>query len=148
LQVLDRINVNRDSILGVEVSGRWRIDPAFSVRGNMTYLDSEQKSGPNKGAPLALTPKWKGNVRGDWDISQATRLWTSINYYGREYQALITGGSAPAYLTADLLGSHDLGRGFRVQGGIYNVGDKRLDDATYGTVNYGRTFWMGVSANF
>ncbi|MDR6128299.1 outer membrane receptor for ferrienterochelin and colicins [Sphingomonas sp. SORGH_AS802] len=148
LQVLDRINVNRASILGVEVSGRWRIDPAFSVRGNMTYLDSEQKSGPNKGAPLALTPKWKGNVRGDWDLSQATRLWTSINYYGREYQALITGGSAPAYLTADLLGSHDLGRGFRVQGGIYNVGDKRLDDATYGTVNYGRTFWMGVSANF
>ena len=35
-----------------------------------------------------------------------------------------------------------------VKGGIYNINDKRLDDATYGTVNYGRTFWMGVSADF
>lgn len=65
------------------MSERWRIDPAVSIRGNVTYLDSEQKSGLNKGAPLALTPKWKGNLRGDWDIDPATRLWTSINYYGR-----------------------------------------------------------------
>lgn len=148
LQVFDRVNINRAKITGVEVSGRWRIDPAVSVRGNMTYLDSEQKSGPNKGAPLALTPKWKGNIRGDWDIDAATRLWTSINYYGRQYQATATGTTAPAYLTADLLASHALTPRLTLKGGIYNINDKRLDDATYGNVNYGRTFWMGVSADF
>ncbi len=148
LQVLDRVNINRAAILGVEVSGRWRIDPAVSVRGNVTYLDSEQKSGANKGAPLALTPRWKGNVRGDWDIDPATRLWTSINYYGREYEATVAGTPAPAYVTADLLASHALTPRLTLKGGIYNLNDKRLDDATYGTVNYGRTFWMGVSADF
>ncbi|MFD1788840.1 TonB-dependent receptor domain-containing protein [Sphingomonas floccifaciens] len=148
LQVMDRVNINRAAILGVELSGRWRIDPALSVRGNVTYLDSEQKSGPNAGAPLALTPTWKGNLRGDWDIDPATRLWTSINYYGREYEATITGSPAPAYVTADLLASHRLTRQLTVNGGIYNLGDKRLDDATYGTVNYGRTVWLGLSASF
>lgn len=148
LQVLDRVNINRATILGVEVNGRWRITPAVAVRGNVTYLDSEQKSGPNKGAPVALTPTWKGNIRGDWDIDPATRVWTSINYYGREYEATITGSTAPAYLTADLLGSHRLTSGLTLKGGVYNLTDKRLDDATYGTVNYGRTLWMGVSADF
>ncbi|GAA3710103.1 TonB-dependent receptor [Sphingomonas cynarae] len=148
LQVLDRININRAAIMGVELSGRWRIDPAISIRGNVTYLDSEQKSGPNKGAPLALTPKWKGNLRGDWDIDPATRLWTSINYYGREYEATVTGTTAPAYVTADLLASHALTPRLTLKGGIYNVNDKRLDDATYGTVNYGRTLWLGISADF
>ena len=148
LQVLDRVNLNRAAILGVEMSGRWRIDPALSVRSNLTWLDSEQKSGPNRGAPLALTPQWKGNLRGDWEIDAATRAWTSINYYGREYEATVTGTTAPAYVTADLLASRRLGRGVQLNGGIYNINDKRLDDATYGTVNYGRTFWMGLSANF
>ncbi len=148
LQVLDRVNINRAAILGVEVNGRWRITPAVAVRGNVTYLDSEQKSGPNKGAPIALTPTWKGNIRGDWDIDPATRLWTSINYYGREYEATITGSTAPAYLTADLLASHLLLPRLTLKGGVYNLTDKRLDDATYGTVNYGRTLWMGVSADF
>lgn len=148
LQVLDRVNIGRASILGVEVNGRWRITPAVSVRGNVTYLKSEQKSGANIGAPLALTPKWKANVRGDWDVDSATRLWTSVNYYGREYEATVTGTTSPDYITADLLASHAITPKLAVKGGIYNINDKRLDDATYGTVNYGRTFWMGVSADF
>jgi outer membrane receptor for ferrienterochelin and colicins len=148
LQVLDRVNINRATIRGVEMSGRWRVDPAVSVRGNLTYLDSKQQSGPNKGAPLALTPTWKRNLRGDWDVGPATRLWTSINYYGREYEATVTGTTAPAYVTADLLASHALTPRLMLKAGVYNLNDKRLDDATYGTVNYGRTFWMGASVDF
>jgi outer membrane receptor for ferrienterochelin and colicins len=148
LQVLDRININRAAIKGVELSGRWRIDPAVSVRGNLTYLHSEQRSGPNKGAPLALTPKWKGNLRADWEVDAATRLWTSVNYYGREYEATVTGTTAPAYVTADLLASHALTRKLTLKAGLYNLTDKRLDDVTYGTVNYGRTLFIGVSADF
>lgn len=148
LQVLDRVNIGRASILGVEVNGRWRIDPAISLRGNVTYLKSEQKSGANIGAPLALTPKWKANLRGDWDVDSATRLWTSINHYGREYEATVTGTTSPDYITADLLASHAITPKLAVKAGIYNINDKRLDDATYGTVNYGRTLWMGFSADF
>jgi outer membrane receptor for ferrienterochelin and colicins len=148
LQVLDRVNLNRASILGVEVAGRWRIVPAVSVRGNVTYLDSEQKSGPNRGAPLALTPRWKGNLRTDWEIGPDTRLWGSFNYVGREYEATVAGTTAPAYVTGDLLATHRLTPSLMVKGGVYNVNDKRLDDATYGTVNYGRTYFLGLVADF
>lgn len=148
LQVLNRINIDKASILGVELSGKWQINRAVSVKGNFTYLDSEQKSGANKGAPLALTPKYKANARADWDISRKARVWTSINYYGKEYEATATGGAAPAYLTADVLGSYELNAILQLKAGVYNVNNKRLDDATYGTVNYGRTYWFGLGANF
>lgn len=148
LTVLERINIDKASILGVELSGRWKVTRTFSLRGNFTYLDSEQKSGSNRGAPLALTPKHKANLKADWDITEKARLWTSINYYGKEYEATATGGAAPDYLTADLLGSYDLNKVIQLKAGLYNLNNKRLDDATYGTVNYGRTFWFGVGANF
>ncbi len=147
LQVLERVNLNRASILGVEVAGRWRIVPTVSVRGNVTYLDSKQKSGANRGAPLALTPRWKGNMRADWEISSDTRLWGTFNYFGREYEATITGTTAPAYATGDLLVTHRWTPAFMVKGGVYNINDKRLDDATYGTVNYGRTYVLGLVAD-
>lgn len=51
-------------------------------------------------------------------------------------------------MTADVLASRALTPRLMLKGGIYTINDKRLDDATYGTVNYGRTFWMGVSADF
>ncbi|RMM00308.1 TonB-dependent siderophore receptor, partial [Pseudomonas syringae pv. maculicola] len=31
---------------------------------------------------------------------------------------------------------------------LYNVADKRLDDETYGTVNYGRTLWASTTVRF
>ncbi|MDY0959172.1 TonB-dependent receptor [Sphingomonas sp. CFBP8993] len=148
LQIMDRVNLNRASILGVELAGRWRIDPTLSIRGNLTYLDSEQKSGPNRGAPLALTPRFKGNARLDWDAGPDTRIWTAFNYYGKEYEATVTGSPAPPYATADLLATQRLTRGLTLKGGVYNVADKRLDDATYGTVNYGRTLFVGLLADF
>ncbi len=148
LQVLDRVNIDKATILGVEVSGRWRIAPAIAVRGNVTWLDSEQKSGADAGAPLALTPRWKGNLRADWDVTAKARVWTSLNYYGKEYEATATGSTAPAYTTTDVLGSYELSPALTLKAGVYNVNDKRLDDATYGTVNYGRTYWFGVGTNF
>jgi outer membrane receptor for ferrienterochelin and colicins len=114
----------------------------------VTYLDSEQKSGPNRGAPLALTPRWKGNLRTDWEIGPDTRLWGSFNYVGREYEATVAGTTAPAYVTGDLLATYRLTPSLMVKGGVYNVNDKRLDDATYGTVNYGRTYFLGLVADF
>jgi len=148
LQVMERVNLNRASILGVEVAGRWRIDPTLSIRGNLTYLDSQQKSGPNIGAPLALTPRFKGNARLDWDATPDTRIWTAFNYYGKEYEATVTGSPAPPYATADLLATQRLTRGLTLKGGVYNIADKRLDDPTYGTVNYGRTLFVGLLADF
>jgi len=146
--VQDRINVDKATITGVELNGRWDITRAFALKGNYTYTDSEQKSGSNAGAPLSLTPEHKANVSADWTLSEKAQAWASVNYYGREYGTTLSGDPAPAYTTADVGGSYDLTKAVTLKAAVYNLADKRLDDETYGTVNYGRTFWVGTTLRF
>lgn len=55
--IMERVNVDKAIIQGVELNGQWDISPSVLLKANYTYTDSEQKSGANKGAPLALTPE-------------------------------------------------------------------------------------------
>ncbi|MEE3663407.1 TonB-dependent receptor [Brenneria sp. g21c3] len=146
--IMDRINIDKAVIRGVELNGRWQIVPSLALKGNFTYTDSEQRSGTNAGAPLALTPKNKANLRADWNISDRAQAWAAVNYYGKEFGNTINNEPSPAYTTADIGGSYQLTRDVALNAAIYNLNDKRLDDETYGTVNYGRTFWFGTTIAF
>ncbi|KHJ66250.1 ligand-gated channel protein [Pantoea rodasii] len=146
--VMDRVNIDKAIIKGAELTGSWKITPEVSLKANYTFLDSEQKSGSNQGAPLALTPKHKASLRSEWDFTAETQFWAAANYYGKEYGTSVSAEPAPDYTTADVGVSHQLFKNLTLNGAVYNIGDKRLDDETYGTVNYGRTFWGGVTLNF
>ncbi|MEC5320085.1 TonB-dependent receptor [Brenneria populi subsp. brevivirga] len=146
--IMERVNIDKAEIRGVELTGSWKITPELSLKGNYTYLDSEQKSGGNSGAPLALTAKHKASLRSEWDYTALTQFWAAGNYYGKEYGVTVSTEPAPDYITADLGVSHQLSRNVTLNGAIYNIGDKRLNDETYGTVNYGRTFWGGITLSF
>jgi len=146
--IMERVNVDKAVIQGAELNGRWDITPELALKANYTYTDSEQKSGANAGAPLALTPKHKANVRSDWKLSEKTQLWASVNYYGEEYGNTITAEASPGYTTADFGGSYELTKNVSFNAALYNVADKRLDDETYGTVNYGRTLWASTTVRF
>ncbi len=146
--IMERVNVDKAVIQGAELNGRWDITSALALKANYTYTDSEQKSGANAGAPLALTPKHKANVRTDWTLSDKTQLWAAVNYYGEEYGNTITDESSPGYTTADFGGSYELTKNVSFNAALYNLTDKRLDDETYGTVNYGRTLWASTTLRF
>ena len=146
--VMDRVNVDKAVIRGVELTGQWDIRSDLLIKGNYTYTDSEQKTGANAGAPLALTPKQKANLRGEWRVNDRAQAWAALSYYGEETGNTITAESAPGYTTADIGGSYDLTHALTVNASLNNITDKRLDDETYGTVNYGRTLWMGATYNF
>lgn len=148
LTVMERVNLDKAVIRGLELNGSWQALPSVALKGNYTYLDSEQKSGANQGAPLALTPEQKASLRADWDLSSKTQAWAALNYYGKEYQATLDADTAPAYTTADIGGSYALTDALTLNSAVYNLTNKRLDDETYGTVNYGRTFWLGASLDF
>ena len=45
-------------------------------------------------------------------------------------------------------GSFDVTDSLVLNASLNNLANKRLDDETYGTVNYGRTLWMGATLNF
>ena len=146
--VMDRVNVDKAVIRGLELTGQWDITDDVLVRGNYTYTDSEQKSGANAGAPLALTPKQKANLRGEWQVNDRAQAWASVSYYGEETGNTLTAEAAPGYTTADIGGSYDITDALTLNASLNNLTDKRLDDETYGTVNYGRTLWMGATYNF
>lgn len=142
-------NVDKAIIQGVELNGQWDINPSVLLKANYTYTDSEQKTGANAGAPLALTPKQKANVRSEWSINDRAQAWASLSYYGEETGNTITSEKpAPGYTTADLGGSFDATESLTLNASLNNLANKRLDDETYGTVNYGRTLWMGATLNF
>lgn len=132
----------------MELTGQWDINASVLLKANYTYTDSEQKSGANKGAPLALTPEQKANLRTEWAINDRTQAWASLSYYGEETGNTLTDEPAPGYTTADLGGSYDVSDSLTLNASLNNLTDKRLDDETYGTVNYGRTLWMGATLNF
>ncbi|MBX8498144.1 TonB-dependent receptor domain-containing protein [Pseudomonas cichorii] len=146
--VMDRVNVDKAVIQGVELNGRWDVTSAVAIKGNFTYTDSEQKSGANAGAPLALTPERKANLRAEWQLNDRTQLWAATNYYGKEYGNTLTDEASPAYTTTDFGGSYELTKNISLNGALYNVTNRRLDDETYGTVNYGRTLWASTTVRF
>jgi outer membrane receptor for ferrienterochelin and colicins len=146
--IMDRVNVDKAVIQGVELNGRWDITPSLVAKANYTYTDSEQKSGANAGAPLALTPEQKANLRADWTLSDRLSTWAAVSYYGKGYGNTLTDVASPAYTTADFGGSFELTDNISLNAALYNVTDKRLDDDTYGTVNYGRTLWASTTVRF
>lgn len=146
--IMDRVNVDKAVIQGVELTGQWDVNDSVVLKANYTYTDSEQKSGANAGAPLALTPKQKANVRGEWVVTDRAQAWASVSYYGEETGNTLTDEPAPGYTTADIGGSYELTDSITLNSSLNNLTDKRLDDETYGTVNYGRTLWMGATLNF
>ncbi|MBX9460179.1 MAG: TonB-dependent receptor, partial [Brevundimonas sp.] len=52
-----RVNIDEAVTQGVETAVRWTISPDWTLSGNYTFTDSEQKSGAAEGLPLTDTPE-------------------------------------------------------------------------------------------
>ncbi|MFT4247992.1 MAG: TonB-dependent receptor [Pseudomonas sp.] len=146
--VMDRVNVDRARIVGAELHGRWQASAALALKANYTFTDAEQRSGAAKGAALTLTPRHKAHAGADWQVSEKLRLWLAGNYYGEEYGTTASAAPAPGYFTADLGAGYAWNQAISFNAAIYNLTDKRLDEATYGTVNYGRNLWLSANYRF
>ncbi|MCK7458290.1 TonB-dependent receptor domain-containing protein [Idiomarina aminovorans] len=69
------INIDEVDVQGVEVAGRYEISDAWSVRGNYTWTDSEQKSGSQSGLPLTNTAEHMANLWLNWNASDALTVY-------------------------------------------------------------------------
>ena len=76
--VTQPMNVDEAVIQGVEVAGRYQISPRWSLRANYTYIDSEQKSGEEKGYPLTGTARHMFNGTLDWQTTQAFAMFLTV----------------------------------------------------------------------
>ncbi|MDM7858187.1 TonB-dependent receptor domain-containing protein [Thiopseudomonas acetoxidans] len=135
------INIGEAVTKGFELAARWQFLDNWSVSGNYTYTDSEQKKGKDKGAPLTNTPKHVANATLHWDTTDRLSLWLKNEYRGKRArftsktanldaneQAIygIYGNKTKAYNLFHLGGSYKATDALILNASIYNLLDKNF----------------------
>ncbi|MFC3607827.1 TonB-dependent receptor domain-containing protein [Stutzerimonas tarimensis] len=168
-----KTNIDEVVIQGVELAGRWQIASAWSLRGNYTYTDSEQKSGANKGQPLNQTAKHMLNTTLDWQVLPSLNLYLGMEARSKRYRGQINDKHAyyKDYEVFHLGASYRVNDHFTVTGRIDNLLNQDftsyqtdfvsctsgnaclngwqpsyLDD--YNNKDKARSFWLSLNAAF
>lgn len=147
-----RVNIDEAVTRGVEMTLSARFSRAWSLKGNYTYTDSEQKSGEYAGEPLNQLPKHLVQTSLNWKPAKHWNSWLRVHYRGEESQPT-TGPSqgslvAPSYTLADLGLNYFVSRNLKLGAGIYNLFDKQIGVEEYGYVEDGRRLWLSAAYSF
>lgn len=157
------VNIDEAVTQGIEVAARWRFADAWSLHGNYTYTDSEQKTGRQAGQPLTDTPEHMVNAQLRWQATDRLSAWVRGEYRSERWRGVGAArdalGDFKAYELFHIGGSYDVNDRVTVNAAIYNLFDKdfvRL--APYGTpVAYSpeyannqepRRLWVSVTTTF
>ncbi|MEM0515690.1 TonB-dependent receptor [Pseudoalteromonas sp. YIC-827] len=70
-----KINIDEVDLQGIEVAGRYDISQTWSINGNYTWTDSEQKSGSEEGQPLTNTAEHMANLTVSWDATDNIEIY-------------------------------------------------------------------------
>ncbi len=149
------INVGEAESRGAELAARWEFLPAWTISGNYTYTDTEQKSGADAGAPFTNQARNIVNASLNWATTDRIDLWLRGEYYGDRdrFTSLYQNLSAADRAIVDGLGplrsysQFHLGSSFRlrenlsVNAVIYNLLDKDFLEGTQYTTNTGASAW-------
>lgn len=147
-----RENVDRAKLYGFELNAKWSVLENVTLAGNYTYTKTEITSGDKQGTPLNRIPNHLFNLKVDWQINEASNIWTKVNFHGKEAGIVARGGKLEkdysSYTLLDIGGSYKLNRDVNFYAGIYNITDKKIMEDSYGKNIEGRRYWMGVSIDF
>ncbi|WP_312735413.1 TonB-dependent receptor domain-containing protein [Brevundimonas sp.] len=157
------VNIDEAVTQGIEATARYRFAEAWTIQGNYTFTDSEQKSGAAAGAPLTDTPRHMVNGQLRWRATDRMNLWLRGEYRSERYRgagavqdAL---GDYGAYSLFHLGGAYRVDDHLTIHAAVYNLFDKDFVSLLpYGTpVAYApeyannqepRRLWVSVSAAF
>lgn len=81
------VNIDKVTIQGAELAGRWQATDSLAVRANYTYTDSEQKSGANKGQPLGNSAKHMANLTLSWDATDELNVFLTSEYRTKRFRS-------------------------------------------------------------
>ena len=157
------VNIDEAVTQGVEAYARYRFNDAWTLQGNYTFTDSEQKSGAAAGQPLTDTPEHmlNGNLR--WVANDRLNLWLRGEYRSSRYRgegaAQTALGDYKAYSLFHLGGAYQIDKNLTLNAVVYNLFDKDFVSLLpYGpTPTYApefannqepRRLWISVTAAF
>lgn len=158
-----RVNIDEAVTRGVELSARWAVTPDWSLSGNYTYTDSEQKSGAAEGLPLTDTPEHMVNARLRWQATDRLSATLRGEYRSERFRGLGAArdawGDYAEYGLVHLGGTYEVSDRVTVNATIYNL----LDTDFVSLLPYGtpvawtpeyannqepRRLWVSVAATF
>ncbi|MCK9489924.1 MAG: TonB-dependent receptor [Xanthomonadales bacterium] len=149
------VNIDEARSQGAELAARWQLLPAWTLAGNYTYTDTEQRSGVDAGAPFTHQARHIVNASLNWSASERIDLWLRGEYFGDRdrfthlyenlsaaNQAIVDGlGPLRAYSQFHLGGSFRLRPDLTLNANVYNLLDKDfLAGQTYPTAD-GSSAW-------
>ncbi|RKR07320.1 outer membrane receptor for ferrienterochelin and colicins [Kushneria sinocarnis] len=147
-----RINVDEAVTRGVEASLEAPLTERLQLTASYTFTDSEQKSGDYEGQPLTQLPRHLFSTRLDWDPTDRLSAWSRVTYRGKESEPVSSPSSqtlrAPSYTLVDSGGSWQISQRTDFLFGVYNLFDREIDYDTYGQVQDGRRYWVGIDMSF
>src|SRR5690606_6435786 len=87
------VNIDEVVIDGAELAGRWQIANAVALRANYTFIDSEQKSGAEKGRPLGNSAKHMFNPTSGWRATEKLNVFLTAEARSKRFRGVhaITG---------------------------------------------------------
>lgn len=144
-------NVDEANMRGLEASATWQINSDFRLASNYTFTRSEQKSGKFNGQPLNKMPRHMVNATLDWKATSNVDAWTRLNFRSKTSDYLSRTSMAkatPSFAFVDMGLNYKLAKDVKLSAGIYNILDKKVDNALYGAQYDGRRYWVNVTAGF
>jgi len=149
------INIDRAQSRGAELAARWQFHDSWSVSGNYTWTDTEQKSGVDAGAPVTNQARHIANAKLDWEPSERFNFFLRGEYYGDRdrftnlfdnlsaaNQAIVNGlGPLKAYHQFHLGGSYRASDHLTFNATVYNLLDKDFLEGSHYTTHTGATAW-------
>lgn len=154
-------NIGEAETQGLEVAASWMFAPRWTLSGNYTYSDSEQKSGPDKGERINNTPEHLLNAKLNWAATERLSLWLRGEYRGertrftQRYENLSADdqalerqvGDMDAYELFHLGGSYRASDNVTLTATIYNLFDKDFLEGSYYIDSAGDTQWTSNYAH-
>ena len=149
------INIDRAQSRGAELAARWQFHDSWSVSGNYTWTDTEQKSGVDAGAPVTNQARHIANAKLYWEPSERFNFFLRGEYYGDRdrftnlfdnlsaaNQAIVNGlGPLKAYHQFHLGGSYRASDHLTFNATVYNLLDKDFLEGSHYTTHTGATAW-------
>ncbi|PMH46167.1 ligand-gated channel protein [Vibrio sp. 10N.286.49.B3] len=138
-------NIAEAVVQGAELAGQFYINDEWSLSGNYTFLDTEDKSTGNQ---LLGRYKHSGLVKVNWEPTYDLTTFITARFRGdREVETNI---DQDAYTTLNVGALYHVNSSVRLRAGITNLTNEAVSSEleSLGYVEKPRTYYVGMTADF
>jgi len=141
-------NIEDTRVQGLEFIMELRPSSGFTITGNYTYLDTENRSaGANFGNRLARRPDHNASINIDYQTVFGLNIGGDLRLVGDSFDLADNTRPLDGYFLAGLRASFDIAERFELFGRVENLFDEQYESAANFGV-FGRSAFVGLRSRF